>query len=306
MPITIVVGGQLGSEGKGKVTSEFVKLRDADAVIRCGGTNAGHTDSSGVIRRQIPVPSKLSIIASGSYIDLNILSKEIEGQNIIIDPFSVIISESNQDEEAQIKSSIGSTGSGTGMALLSRIRRDSSLTFAKDVPSLKPFIADTVSVIRDMLDNNCRLIIEGTQGFGLSLLHSELYPFVTSRDTTASGFLSEVGMSPFDVDEIVMVIRAYPIRVSGNSGPMYKETTWEDLSLPPELTSVSRKIRRVGTFDASMVMRAIKANKPSCIVLNHLDYIRESHREEFLSIVEKEIGRKIDFVGLDSSTIIPR
>jgi len=63
------------------------------------------------------------------------------------------------------------------------------------------------------------VIIEGTQGFGLSLLHAADYPYVTSRDTTAAAFVSEAGLSPLDVDDIVLVLRAFPIRVGGNSGP---------------------------------------------------------------------------------------
>jgi adenylosuccinate synthase len=37
MPLTIVVGGQFGSEGKGAVTYYFMNEYDTFAVIRCGG-----------------------------------------------------------------------------------------------------------------------------------------------------------------------------------------------------------------------------------------------------------------------------
>ena len=43
MPVSIVVGGQFGSEGKGKVALEIVRCKTAAAVIRVGGTNSGHT-----------------------------------------------------------------------------------------------------------------------------------------------------------------------------------------------------------------------------------------------------------------------
>ena len=42
MPVTAVVGGQWGDEGKGKVIN--LLARDADLVVRGhGGANAGHT-----------------------------------------------------------------------------------------------------------------------------------------------------------------------------------------------------------------------------------------------------------------------
>jgi adenylosuccinate synthase len=43
MPVTIVVGGQFGSEGKGKTALELVRRQGATAAVRVGGTNSGHT-----------------------------------------------------------------------------------------------------------------------------------------------------------------------------------------------------------------------------------------------------------------------
>ena len=106
--------------------------------------------------------------------------------------------------------------------------------------SARPFL-------RAALNRKERVIIEGTQGFGLSVLHSPYYPKATSRDTTAAGFVSEAGLSPLDVDDIVLVIRAFPIRVPGNSGPspgrdrladLGREAGWERFPLT-ERTSVT-------------------------------------------------------------------
>src|ERR1700730_6357809 len=125
-----------------------------------------------------------------------------------------------------------------------------------------------------------QVIVEGTQGFGLSLLHSPYYPYVTSRDTTAAAALSEAGLSPIDVDRIVLVLRAFPIRVSGNSGPLPQETSWAEISREgqhdhqlTELTTVTRRIRRVAQFDAEIVGLALEANRPTEVVLNHMDYV---------------------------------
>jgi len=43
MPVTVVVGGQYGSEGKGKIVAYLAKKDDVAAVVRCGGPNAGHS-----------------------------------------------------------------------------------------------------------------------------------------------------------------------------------------------------------------------------------------------------------------------
>ena len=59
MPVSVVVGGQFGSEGKGKSALEIVRRdRTVAAAIRVGGTNSGHTvigaDGRRYALRQLP------------------------------------------------------------------------------------------------------------------------------------------------------------------------------------------------------------------------------------------------------------
>ncbi len=226
------------------------------------------------------------------------------------------------EQKSGLRETIGSTLSGTGAAVISRLLRKGTAQFAGHDDRLKPFIQNTRQFLRNHLRRGERIIIEGTQGFGLSPLHSADYPNVTSRDTTAAGFLSEVGLSPLDVDEVVLVLRAFPIRVAGNSGPLPDETDWGTIARNSgyesdltERTTVTDMVRRVARFDATVVRAAIEANNPSHIVLNHLDYIdascRKTHQlnsktEQFVTHVEQEIGSKVDFVGFGPSSIVSR
>ena len=41
--VSIIIGGQYGSEGKGKVAFWYTNKVDASSVIRVGGINSGHT-----------------------------------------------------------------------------------------------------------------------------------------------------------------------------------------------------------------------------------------------------------------------
>lgn len=63
MPVTVIVGGQFGSEGKGKVAHFFAQEKKAAVAIRVGGPNSGHTviDSSGspIVFRQLPTAALL-------------------------------------------------------------------------------------------------------------------------------------------------------------------------------------------------------------------------------------------------------
>ncbi|MCI0562311.1 MAG: adenylosuccinate synthetase, partial [Nitrososphaera sp.] len=160
------------------------------------------------------------------------------------------------------------------------------------------------------------------QGFGLSLLHSPYYPKVTSRDTTAASFVAEVGLSPLDVTEVILVIRAFPIRVAGDSGPLPNQTDWETVgreggwaSSIVEYTSVTRKVRRVARFDSAVVKEAIQTNAPTTVVLNHVDYVDATcvrtgcitHKiESFVRQVESQIGTSIAYVGLGPTSLLPR
>ena len=77
MPISVIVGGQFGSEGKGKVAFIFAKDRQAAFAIRCGGPNSGHVvyDAFGhcFTFRQLPTAALLPdcklVISPGACID---------------------------------------------------------------------------------------------------------------------------------------------------------------------------------------------------------------------------------------------
>lgn len=281
--VTVVIGGQYGSEAKGKVISYFAP--EIDVAVRTGAPNAGHTviyNHQTYRLQQIPATvlneKCVLCIGAGGLIDPEILEREIIQTNcddrLIIDPQAGIIEPRHSAQESELKKTIGSTGKGCGAALINRIWRK-EFKLAKDVLAQHK-IASVANYINQAIDNGKHILVEGTQGFGLSLYHGD-YPFVTSRDTSAANFLAESGLSPRLVTDIVLVIRTYPIRVAGNSGPLKNETTWATISdhvgrPTTELSTVTQKIRRVARFDPDLVKRAIQINRPTQIALQFLNY----------------------------------
>lgn len=335
MSVSIIMGGQYGSEGKGKISNFWAKKMNASAVVRVGGPNSGHTvyDHNGnkIAFSQLPGASiydgMICVLPAGSYINVDLLHDEIlkmgiKSDRLIIDPNAVIVDMECKEGESQskLKSRIGSTLSGTGYAVSKRVMRVPGIRRAEEVDILSPFIGDTKLFMRSLLNRGSHIVIEGTQGYGLSNLHAKCYPYATSRDTSAAGFLSETGLSPFDVEHIVMVIRAFPIRVAGNSGPLANETSWESVTEESgsneelcEYTTVTHNIRRVARFDPTLVVEAISSNCPDVIVLNHVDYFdMKQHNLGTLSDrqldeiakIEKSINRRIDYVGNGPDSII--
>lgn len=330
MNCTIVVGGQYGSEGKGKVVALCAARARNPWVVRCGGPNSGHTVGIGgreVVLRQVPAgaahPDALLLISAGCVVDEDLLLKEMDDlglppERVVIDPRAVLVTADDQASEQRLVAQIGSTASGTGAALVRRMMRSEDVPLVGGSARLKARArVETVApLVHDHLDRGDDVIVEGTQGFGLSLLHSPVYPYATSRDTTASGFAMEVGLSPRDVTSIVMVIRTFPIRVGGNSGRLQDEITWEDVQassrapeVMPEYTSVTKRLRRVGRFDLEMVKMACRYNKPTSLAvmgLDRLDYLNTGvgaaldlteSGKAFIRSVERETKTSVEWVG---------
>jgi len=330
MPLTIVVGGQYGGEGKGKIVSHLSVADNVDYVVRCGGPNSGHTvDFNGkrCVLRLLPagfINAKTRLLlAAGTLINPNILLQELEyckvnPARLGVDFNAGIITKEDEKYEKtlNLRKKIGSTLSGVGAAVARRALRNGSFHLAKDDPKLQPFLTCVSGEINSALDRNLKVIVEGTQGFGLSLYHSKSYPYTTSRDTTASAFLSEVGVSPLRATSVIMVLRTFPIRVGGNSGPLKNEITWEklqDLSGYPykigEFTTVTNRLRRIAFFDTDLVKEAALVNNPTEIALNGVDYLDYQNRgatriedltrtaREFIDHIQKETLVKVSFVG---------
>jgi adenylosuccinate synthase len=332
----VVVGGQYGGEGKGKISALITQQEGIDVCIRCGGPNSGHSfvteDGRTVLLRQLPTgsirPQTRLLIPAGALIDLEVLKYELDwmgldGRRVGIDRNAMIIQTCDKERESQLqlRERISSTLCGVGSAVARRAMRGGDVKlagqFARDLPWLADMITDVGEEANNAIDRGKKVLVEGTQGFGLSLYHSESYPKATSRDTTASAFLSEVGLSPRLVSEIVLVLRSFPIRVAGEqAGPLKDEITWETLRAESgcphpvqEMTTVSKKVRRIGRFDWDLAKRAAVVNRPSKIAVNGLDYLDYDNRNvlsferltfsarEFLSRIERELDTPVGFWG---------
>ncbi len=250
--ITIIIGMQYGSEGKGAITSYLAP--GCSMGVRTGAANAGHTiyyNGEKIIMRQIPSvwvnPRAKLVIGVGAMVSLDILLKEIEEidkilpikDRLFIDEQAHVITKEQirREKRTDLAKRIGSTsaisGEGIGTAMADKVLRKESCVQAKDVEWLKPYLCDTVEMINEYLDREQLIILEGTQGFGLSVEHGH-FPYVTSRDTSATALAASIGISPHHFDtQVIGVVRTYPIRVAGNSGPFGKdsrEISWEEVT----------------------------------------------------------------------------
>jgi adenylosuccinate synthase len=158
MSLWVVVGGQYGSEGKGKVSAFITKQEDIDICIRCGGPNSGHSfvDDHGtnVVLRQLPTgfvnPRTRLLIPAGALIDLAVLKQEIDSlrlprERIGIDHKCFIIEDKDREAEQRLglRERLSSTLCGVGAAQSRRVLRGEDARLAKDVSGEFPWMIST-------------------------------------------------------------------------------------------------------------------------------------------------------------------
>lgn len=363
--LIVVSGAQFGSEGKGAVADQLTRHNAAGSnvvAVRVAGPNAGHTvygvcpsgctpDGEHLFHgewighpwklRSVPVSAVCNmdadlVIAAGSEIDRTVLLDEVTSldlagyhvsERLRIDAQATILEPKHIDAEVAdgIQKRLGSTAKGIGAARSDRLWRYATLWGDNCRPADQ---MNTADFIRVRLSEGATVVIEGTQGYGLGL-HAGLYPQCTSSDCRAIDFLAMTGVSPWEPTvgqfEVWLAARVRPIRVAGNSGPLKGETTWDELGLPEERTTVTRKVRRVGEWDAELVQRAVIENggRPTVAVaitmadtlfpalagrsgrfadLTNIEPAVLKEIEEWLTDREEEIQAPIRFIGTSPST----
>lgn len=337
--VDIVVGGQYGSEGKGQVVAYLADVDKYDLLIRSGGPNAGHKvwePNGAYCFHHIPSGTRVNknahiLLGPACVLWAPGVLKEIEdcgldGSRLSIDPRAMIIEGFDRDfEGGSLVGQIGSTGQGVGAAASRKILRnhDGRVKIAKDIKEFEPFIRNCSDVIESYVANGAKIMGEGTQGTMLSLFHGP-YPYCTSRDTTAGGLASELGISMNLVNKVVSVCRVYPIRVQspegGTSGPMAGEIDLQTISdrsgIPmselqvTETTSTTKKKRRIAEFDWEMFARSCFLNGPTDIACTFTDYLSVKNRDaksfdelteetlEFFNKMERVSGASVSLASI--------
>ena len=283
MACTVVVGGFFGDEGKGKIISHLAGADDPAIVVRGGaGPNAGHTirDGAGRVYKVRMMPTGFlnagsrMMIGPGVLVRPGILLDEVErfgaAGRVFVDAQCGVIDDEHveADSSGRLRDKIGSTGSGTGPANAARALR--TLRLASDVGELAGMTADVPAEVNGALDGGRGVLVEGTQGTFLSLWHGT-YPYVTSKDVSASAICADVGVGPRRVDEVIVAFKAYVTRVGtgrldGELGAAEAEKRgWA------EFGTVTGRPRRAAEFDYALARRAVMLNSATQAAITKLD-----------------------------------
>lgn len=279
----VVLGGQWGDEGKGKVV-DFLAEK-AEIIARAtGGNNAGHTVvvkdktykfhllPSGIIH-----PDKLSVCGNGMVIDPKVICKEIQtvkdegiGPNLVISSSAHVITDEQVQEDLKTGAKVGTTGRGIGPCYKSKILRtglrmeDFIKTDSEEAKILKPMVKDTYLILNKAIENDQNILVEGAQGTLLDIDHGT-YPFVTSSNPTAGGACTGLGIGPTKINKVIAIIKAYVTRVGrgpfptelGTDDQTTEEGTWEEIKPNYEEQLKEAKEKQDDNYYAGKYMRLI-------------------------------------------------
>jgi adenylosuccinate synthase len=318
----VVIDLQFGSTGKGLIAGWLAKHEQPDTVVTAWAANAGHTfvDAAGrtfvhtMLANGIVSPSlRRVLMGPGSIIDPVALAAELtQCRDLLVDrkidvmihPHAAIILPEHRKQESDFHA-IGSTKKGVGAAAIQRIKREPyKLNVAKDAigDELKPLVC-TTDQYRVALEQSNRVLVEGAQGFSLSMYHG-FYPYTTSRDVSTAQVLADCGIPTHWATEVYGTLRTFPIRVAnrfdaegnqiGWSGPWYPdqvEMEWKELGRVAELTTVTKLPRRIASFSHRQIYDAVWQLGVTQLFLNFVNYLpNRAAIAHLVSDINKTIG----------------
>ena len=333
--VTVIVGAQWGDEGKGKLI-DILSEKSKVVVRAAGGNNAGHTivvDGKKLVTHLVPsgvlTPDTLLIIASGTVIDISVLTQEIRDLEamglsvrdrlIISDRAHVILPEHiEKDSQREAASSdikkIGTTKRGIGPTYESKMARSGirlgdgkqslPVSLHADYDYISDSIGDSYRALQDCYQRDIPMLAEGAQGAMLDIDHGT-YPYVTSSNTTTAGICSGTGLAPSAISEVIGIAKLYSTRV-GN-GPFPTEIQDEVLGknlrkVGGEYGATTGRPRRCGWLDLVAMRHAIEINGITAIAWTKLDVL--DHLDEIKICTAYELDSKtIDYMPSKASDI---
>lgn len=164
---------------------------------------------------------------------------------------------------------------------------------------LKDFnVVDSEYFLNNSLSNGKSVLAEGAQG---SLLDVDFgsYPFVTSSNTTISGVISGLGITPQKINDVTGIFKAYATRVG--SGPFPTELNDEigDLIRKEgnEFGSTTGRSRRCGWLDLPTLKYSIMLNGVTELNIMKIDVLSKLDKIKICTgyEVDGEITNSVPF-----------
>lgn len=338
MQKTIVVGGQYGDEGKGKIVDALIRQPGVRACFRYnGGANAGHTvycPEGSFATHQIPsgvaYPDVINVIGPGCLIDPHKLKAEYddlcaalnrEWLNVRVAATTHVITNAHISQDIASESArehpLGTCKTGNGPAYAAKALRTGKTArqwVTENYPHptavwLDGLLTTYCQKLWDLERGIDRAVWEGAHGAMLDIDHGH-YPYVTSSTCTTGGVYAAGGCPPQCDDVRVMVVKLHTTRVGAGPMPeLYFEDEQEIIrDAAHEFGTTTGRPRKIGALDLNEIAYACRLNSPTYLALTMADvwesmpfcwrYMRAGELHSMAWDLDKAIGLIEGFTGV--------
>jgi adenylosuccinate synthase len=291
----VLVGLQMGDEGKGKVAHALAASGDYNMVLRYnGGSNAGHTvyhNGKKIVTHQVPIGVLFgipSVIGLGCVVHVESLKKEIAELNeagfdtkdlIFVDKRAHVVTISAWQED-QSDEKIGTTRQGIGPTYRNKYGRTGLRI--EELHKLAPELWNTgdyqlIDFYEDILesDEQYKILCEGAQGFHLDIDWGE-YPYVTSSHCTV-GSACLNGIPPQKIRKVIGTMKAYETYVGNRTDytDSENEVFKKIAEVGQEFGATTGRPRKVNWLSLSNVIQAANINGVTDLIINKADVLKD-------------------------------
>ena len=285
MQIDVVVDLQFGDCGKGKVSKWLAEENSYWGVAKYnGGPNAGHgvwlngeKHTAHMLTSGVYNPNSKVLIGPGCVLDVEKFLKELDDfesfnvrDRVLIHPNTHIITPSHITQDSK-DTTIGTTKQGVGPTYADKMLRVG--TRALDVPELKDYLLDPLTLQQDSLGN---LLMEGSQGWWLDL-DNGFYPYVTSSNVHPAHALSTFGLPAQALRKVYGVGKVYETYVGNSTDLVVCSQQDEEVirQAGAEYGETTGRARKIGYINLPRLIQACNSTGTSVLVLNKMDILEE-------------------------------
>ena len=147
--------------------------------------------------------------------------------------------------------------------------------YSKYSKFLKDYIADSVLLVNESINNGENVLFEGAQGALLDVDFGT-YPYVTSSHPIAGGACTGIGVGPTKIDRVIGVSKAYTTRVGDGPFPTEFKVKSEQEAMRlkgKEYGATTGRPRLCGWFDAVAVKYSAMLNGIDTLAITKLDVL---------------------------------
>jgi adenylosuccinate synthase len=168
---------------------------------------------------------------------------------------------------------------------------------------LKKYITNTQPIIRKAVNEGKKVLFEGAQGTLLDIDFGT-YPYVTSSHPISGGIPVGTGISPYDLDKSLGVVKAYTTRVGKGPFPteLFDDTGDYIREKGFEYGTTTGRPRRCGWLDIVMLNYSRDVNGLTSMAITKLDTLSGLDKLKICVAYELD-GEKIDYFPSSLETL---